>query len=90
MESSPVTGEWLRLKQLGWTEVPTIRLSYLSEDDRRAYILADNKLAENVGWDEELLAIVLQRLIEIDFDLGDIGLLPLRSTSFLMEQWRRE
>src|SRR5437016_4541852 len=38
-------------KLLGLTEVPVVRLSHLSDADRRAYILADNKLAENAGWD---------------------------------------
>ncbi|MEL6504918.1 MAG: DNA methyltransferase [Pseudomonadota bacterium] len=60
-------------KQLEWTEVPTLPLSHLSEDEKRAYILADNKLAENAGWNEELLAIELQGLIDLDFDLDLIG-----------------
>lgn len=60
-------------KQLGWVKVPTLPLSHLSEDEKRAYILADNKLAENAGWDEELLAIELQGLIDVDFDLDLTG-----------------
>ncbi|MFD0916870.1 site-specific DNA-methyltransferase [Pseudahrensia aquimaris] len=60
-------------KQMGWTEVPTIRLSHLSPIERRAYVLADNKLAENAGWDEELLAIELQGLIDLEFEIDDIG-----------------
>jgi ParB/Sulfiredoxin domain len=43
-------------KLLGMSEVPTLRLSHLSPAERRAYILADNKLAENAGWDSEILA----------------------------------
>src|SRR5688572_30255341 len=39
---------------LGWKTVPTIALSHLSEAERRAYVLADNKLALNAGWDREL------------------------------------
>src|SRR6188472_2331990 len=46
-------------KVLGWTEVPVIRLSQLSESEKRAYVIADNKLALNAGWDEELLALEL-------------------------------
>ena len=42
-------------KLIGMTMVPTVRLSHLSEADKRAYILADNKLAENAGWDHEIL-----------------------------------
>src|SRR6056297_3107275 len=46
-------------KLLGLDEVPVIRLDHMSAAEKRAYILADNKLAENAGWDEELLAIEL-------------------------------
>ncbi len=53
----------LRLKT-----VPTIRLDDLTEADIRAYVIADNRLAENAGWDRELLAIELQGLIELDID----------------------
>ena len=55
-------------KQLGLATVPIIRLEHLSEAQKRAYILADNKLAEKAGWDREILAIELQNLIEIDLD----------------------
>jgi DNA modification methylase len=48
--------------------VPTIALSHLSDAERRAYVLADNKLALNAGWDSEILAIELQGLIDLDFD----------------------
>lgn len=54
-------------------EVPTGDLSHLSADERRAYILADNKLAENAGWDVDLLAIELADLRDADFDLSVIG-----------------
>ena len=60
-------------KELGWTSVPTIALSHLSADDRRAYMLADNKLALNAGWDIELLAIEFQALVEMEFDLSLTG-----------------
>ena len=55
-------------KQLGIDNVPTIRLEDLTEAEIRAYVIADNKLAENAGWDPELLAIELQGLIELDLD----------------------
>ena len=54
---------------LGLETVPTIRLEDLSKAQIRAYVIADNKLAENAGWDRELLAIELQGLIELDIDL---------------------
>lgn len=60
-------------KQLRWTEVPTLRVEHLSEAEKRAYILADNRLAEEAGWDQEMLAIELQNLIEIDFTVELTG-----------------
>ena len=53
--------------------MPTCRLSHLSEADKRAYILADNRLAERAGWDRELLAIELQGLIDLDFEVELTG-----------------
>jgi DNA modification methylase len=60
-------------KFLGLAEVPTLRLSHLSETEKRAYILADNRLAEEAGWDREILAIELQGLIDLDFDVEVTG-----------------
>lgn len=56
--------------------VPTVDLSHLSPDQRRAYILADNKLAENAGWDVDLLTAELLDLREAEFDLTVIGFTP--------------
>src|SRR5438105_11329352 len=53
---------------LGLGEVPCVRLSHLSAAETRAYVLADNRLAEKAGWDKEILVIELQGLIEIGFD----------------------
>ena len=53
-------------KLLGMTEVPTIRLEGLSEEQIRAYVIADNRLAELAGWDKSILAIELQFLVSID------------------------
>lgn len=55
-------------KSLGWKTVPTIVLAHLSETERRAYVLADNKLALNAGWDREILAIELQALVDLEFE----------------------
>jgi DNA modification methylase len=57
----------------GMTEVPTICLSSLTPEQRRAYVIADNKLALNAGWDKELLAIEFQSLIDLGFDLEITG-----------------
>ena len=62
-------------KLLGLDQVPTLLIDHLSEAQKRAYILADNKLAENAGWDLEILALELQSLcdLELDFDLEVTG-----------------
>jgi DNA modification methylase len=62
-------------KLLGITEVPTILLENLSPDQIRAYVIADNRLAEKAGWDSSILAIELQHLlsIETDFDITVTG-----------------
>lgn len=58
---------------LGLDRVPTVRLESLSEAEIRAYVIADNRLAECAGWDDELLAIELQDLIDLQIDT-DLGL----------------
>jgi DNA modification methylase len=60
-------------KLLGRRTVPTLALSHLSDAERRAYVLADNKLALNAGWDRETLAIELQALVDLDFDVELTG-----------------
>ncbi len=63
-------------KLLKLQDVPTVRLSHLSADEKRAYILADNRLAEKAGWDREILAIELQNLVDIGFDIDLTGFEP--------------
>ena len=60
-------------KLLGLSGIPALRLSHLSAAERRAYIIADNRLAQKAGWDREILAIELQGLIDLDFDVGLTG-----------------
>jgi len=60
-------------KLLGIAEVPTVRLSHLSEREKRGYVLADNKLAEKAGWNQEMLAIELQGLIDLEFPMEVTG-----------------
>jgi hypothetical protein len=60
-------------RKLGLAEVPCIRLGHLTETQKRAYIIADNKLALNSGWDEEMLGLELADLREADFDLDLVG-----------------
>jgi ParB-like chromosome segregation protein Spo0J len=58
---------------LGLDEVPTIRLDGLDELQKRAYVIADNKLALNAGWDSELLQLEIQNLQQKDFDISLLG-----------------
>jgi hypothetical protein len=60
-------------KLLGMESVPVLALSHLTPAQRRACVLADNRLAEEAGWDRDILAIELQGLIDLDFDLGLTG-----------------
>jgi ParB family transcriptional regulator, chromosome partitioning protein len=66
-------GRTLAARKLGLGEVPCLRLAYLSEAQKKAYIIADNKLALNAGWDDEMLKVELSELKELDFDLSLIG-----------------
>lgn len=60
-------------KLLGLETVPTICLENMSEAEIRAYVIADNRLAELAGWDDEILAIELQALVALDFNVEVIG-----------------
>ena len=66
-------GRLLAARKLGLKEVPVIVLDHLTEAQKRAYIIADNQLALNAGWDDELLGIELASLQQEDFDLSLIG-----------------
>ncbi len=63
----------LAASHLGLTEVPTLDLNYLSETEARAYVIADNRLAELAGWDLEMLAIEFDELEQASFDLDLTG-----------------
>ena len=60
-------------KKIGLDTVPTITLSHLTEDQRRAYIIADNQLALNSSWDDDILKYELEKLSENGFDLSLLG-----------------
>lgn len=66
-------GRVMGARKLGMAEVPCIRLGHLTEAQRRAYVIADNKLALNAGWDDEMLALELRDLQGMDFDLALTG-----------------
>jgi site-specific DNA-methyltransferase (adenine-specific) len=66
-------GRVMAAQKLGLDNVPCIRLSHLTETQKRAYIIADNKLALNAGWDDEMLALELGELADLDFEMDLIG-----------------
>ena len=59
--------------KIGMEDVPCIVLDHLTEAQRRAYVIADNKLALNAGWDDDLLKLELSALDQIGFDLSVVG-----------------
>jgi DNA modification methylase len=66
-------GRLLASRKLGLTKVPTIDCSDLTEVQKKAYIIADNKLALNAGWDMDLLKVEIEGLTELDFDIDLLG-----------------
>ncbi|CAB4121583.1 DNA methylase N-4/N-6 [uncultured Caudovirales phage] len=66
-------GRVMAAHKLGETEVPTIELGHMDENQKRAYIIADNKLALNAGWDNEMLGLEVADLKDAGYDLGLTG-----------------
>ena len=66
-------GRLMAAQALGLETVPVIKLSHLTEDQKRAYVIADNQLALNSGWDDDLLQAELQALGDVGFDLTVLG-----------------
>lgn len=66
-------GRVLAARKLGLSVVPVIKLDYLTDTQKRAYILADNKLALNAGWDDAMLKLEIEDLKLLDFDMDLIG-----------------
>ena len=66
-------GRVMGARQLGLAEVPCIRLGHLTDAQRRAYVIADNRLALDAGWDEEMLALEIAELSELGYDLALTG-----------------
>ena len=74
-------GRLLAARKLGLAEVPVVSMDHLSDTQRRALILADNKIAENATWDEAVLGVELAALSEAGFELG--------LTGFSQDEWER-
>ena len=66
-------GRLMAAKKLGLVEVPCIRLGHLTEAQKKAYVIVDNKLALNAGWNNEALKIEIEALQELDFNIDLIG-----------------
>jgi ParB-like chromosome segregation protein Spo0J len=68
-------GRLMAARKMGWDTVPTIKLGHLTESQRMAFLIADNRLTENSSWDERMLGEQLKILseLELDFDLEAIG-----------------
>jgi len=69
----------LAARKLGLAEVPVIVLGHLSETQRRALVICDNKLALNAGWNEEILRAEMQAVEDAGFDLDVVGFSAKRS-----------
>lgn len=79
-------GRVMAAKKLGISDVPVMVAEGWSEAQRKAYVLADNKLALNAGWDNELLCVELEGLKELDFDISLTGFSGDELVSILAEK----
>ena len=66
-------GRVMAAKEEGIEEVPCVFVDYLTEAQKKAYILADNRMAMDAGWDEALLKVEIEALQGMDFDVGLVG-----------------
>ena len=79
-------GRLLAARKLGYKEVPTIELKDLTETQKKAYIIADNKLALNAGWDNEILSIELGSLQSANFNIELLGFDAIELSDLFDEQ----
>lgn len=79
-------GRLAAARKLGLKEIPCIRLEHLTETQRKAYILADNRIALNSGWETELLSIELKELQDFGIDLEGLGFDPKELNALLEPQ----
>jgi len=79
-------GRLMAAKKLGLGEVPCIRLGHLTEAQRKAYVIADNQLALNSGWDLDVLKVEMERLEELDFNIDLLGFDDDFLSSLLVEE----
>ena len=86
MELLLVTEGVLAARKLGINKVPSIKLKPSNRHSKKTYIIADNKIALNAGWDEELLKNEVEQLIANDFDIDLIGFSDEEIDSLLGEK----
>ena len=79
-------GRLLAARKLGYKEVPTIELKDLTETQKKAYIIADNRLALNAGWDNEILSIELGSLQSANFNIELLGFDAIELSDLFDEQ----
>jgi ParB-like chromosome segregation protein Spo0J len=79
-------GRLLAARKLGFKEVPTIELADLTDTQRKAYIIADNKLALNADWDKEILSIELGTLQGVNFNIDLLGFDAIELSDLFDEQ----
>jgi len=79
-------GRLIAAKEEGFTEVPCVFADYLTEAQKKAYIIADNRYAEDAGWDEELLRLEIESLEGMNFDLGLLGFEPAELNQLLTDE----
>ena len=80
-------GRVLASKKMGIKEVPCLRLSHLTEQQKRAYVIADNQLALNAGWDENILSLEIGDLSDNDFDISLLGFNDLDLNKYLLKEF---
>lgn len=78
-------GRVMAAKAEGITEIPCVLVDYLTEAQKKAYILADNRLALDADWDEELLKLEIESLKEMDFDISATGFEDIELENFSFE-----
>jgi DNA modification methylase len=78
-------GRVMAARQMGLADVPCIRLSHLTDEQARAYVIADNKLAELAGWDKDLLTLEMRELQDFGFDMALTGFSDAELAALLFE-----
>ncbi|MBW8382135.1 MAG: site-specific DNA-methyltransferase [Youngiibacter sp.] len=79
-------GRLLAAKEEGFTEVPCVFADYLTEAQKKAYIIADNRYAEDAGWDEELLRLEIEGLQGMDFNVDLLGFAPAELNKLMTDE----